>query len=256
MIRSLALIPRVNAFVNAEGASFSNDGYVNFGNTFDKAHTDAFSFSVWLKRKATGAQMTILCKQDQNSPGAGGFRGYHILIDSTDKLWVFMISNNAVTNQIQLKSTNAVLADTNPHHIAFTYDGSATAAGVKLYVDGSAVAKTVTNDALSATMSTTANLNLGLDPDGVTKNLNAYIDELYLWNKELSAGEVTSIYNSGTPADVTLLAAYAADCASGYRFDRTLTPADAYNGTIYDRKGSNDGTPTSLPNDFLQATVF
>ena len=82
-------------------------------------------------------------------------------------------------------------------HIAATYDGSGSSSGIKIYVNG-VREDNANNNAGSyvAMQSNTGPFTIG---SGFSYYANGNIDETAIFNSELSASDVTSIYNSGTP---------------------------------------------------------
>ena len=82
--------------------------------------------------------------------------------------------------------------------LTITYSGSGTAAGLKVYKNGSLFTTTPFADTLG-----TQNINTG---GAVTFEIcaifganqwNGSMDELGIWNKELTTTEITALYNSG-----------------------------------------------------------
>src|SRR5260221_27043 len=63
------------------------------------------------------------------------YPGYELWIDSTGHLRVRIISNFSAGSYIDVKSS-IVVTDGKWRDVAYSYDGSSTASGVKIYVDG------------------------------------------------------------------------------------------------------------------------
>jgi hypothetical protein len=86
--------------------------------------------------------------------------------------------------------------DTHFHHIAGTYDGSK----VRLYVDGVQVGNgtNATGPIKYGTTSENGDLYIGRVFSGAGGNFNGAIDELSLYNRALSQGEIQSIFNAGS----------------------------------------------------------
>ena len=66
---------------------------------------------------------------------AAPYPGYELWIDSTGHLRVRIISNFSTGNYIDVESS-IVVTDGKWHDVAYSYDGSSSASGVKIYVDG------------------------------------------------------------------------------------------------------------------------
>ena len=81
------------------------------------------------------------------------------------------------------------------HHAVVTYD-SVT---VRLYIDGAEVATHVT----SATPDVgSGSLTIGRNADVADRYWEGDLDEVYIWNDDLTAGEVTNLYNIGRMAKI------------------------------------------------------
>lgn len=103
------------------------------------------------------------------------------------------------------------------------------------------------NGALEATDPGTA--NAGVDPWYIGqgwdnfKFFNGLIDEVSLWDKELSLLEVTELYNSGAPYDQRTHSA-SANLKHYFPFERSI--GDLLPGPIYDIVGSVVGVPSNM----------
>ena len=196
----------------------------------DFERTDAFSISAWVKRGGTGVNDTVVSKMESS----GNFKGYLLFIGSANVVKFVLRHQNTPTARLIVDSTSTI-TDTNWHHISVTYDGSSSVSGVKIYIDG--VSDTVTTaGTLNATTLNSSPFNIG------ARNSNslfatATIDEVSLFNSELSQSNVTSIYNSGVPNDISSLSPL-----SWWRCgDGDTAPTLTDNGSA-----SNDGTMTNF----------
>ena len=221
------------------GSSFSNtksieldgiDDFVTMGDVLDFERTSAFSISAWIKRSGTGVNDTIVSKMESS----GNFRGYLLFISSTNLVKFVLRNVNTSSNRLFVDSTSTI-TDTNWHHILMTYDGSSNVSGVKIYIDG--VSDTVTTaGTLSATTLNSSPFNIGArNSDSLFAT--ATIDETAVFNSELSQSDITSIYNSGVPKDISSLSPL-----SWWRCgDGDTAPTLTDNGS-----GGNNGTMTNF----------
>ena len=87
------------------------------------------------------------------------------------------------------------------------------------------------------------------DSAGGTRFLNGLMDEVAVWNAELSAADITSIYNSGVPNDLSEASSYDTDRTSNLVHWWRMGENDGGTGTtITDQgSGSNNGTLTNGP---------
>jgi hypothetical protein len=87
--------------------------------------------------------------------------------------------------------------------------------------------------------------------------LSGNVDEVSVWNKELSTPEVAEIYNSGSPPDLDTLSA-AANLVGWWRMGDTFgDSADSSDASarIYDAKNSYDMTPVNTVAGDIQTDV-
>jgi hypothetical protein len=164
------------------------DEYVSMGNVLDFDRTDAFSISVWIKTTATGGY--AVSKMDATP------RGYAVAIASGAV--AFMLVNSGAL-QLEVRTTAVTFGDGAWHHVVAVSDGTGVLAGLKIYVDDTDEAlSTISNTLGTNPITNSASLNISGRTDG-SVIWNGSIDEVAIYDKELSASEVTDIYDSGTP---------------------------------------------------------
>lgn len=128
-------------------------------------------------------------------------------------------------------STGSVITTGQWHHVAITEDNLGSAGGVKLYVDGSEVnGSYIVGTGAGAPNTSDANLYIG--SEGGTHFWDGMIDDVRIYQRELSASDISDLYSSGSPINAGLIALWALDETSGT--------------TAYDSIGSNDGTMTNM----------
>lgn len=229
---NLGLTP--TGFTNLLSTSFDGvDDYVTMGDVSSLSfeRTDAFSISCWVARGTTGANHTLVSKM----ASTGNQRGYFLFISSGNKIRFFLRTDTSFTSQRLTAESASSITDTNWHHILVTYDGSSATSGINIYLDGVAESLTLTGT-LSATIQNNNPFNIGARNNSI--NLaNADIDEVSVFNTELSVSEVTTIYNSGVPNDLT--------GTSGLVSWWRMGDGDTF-PTITDNQGSNNGTMTNM----------
>jgi hypothetical protein len=178
--------------------------YVTMGNVLNFLRTDPFSVSFWFKT-VSAATGFVVAKIVAAAP-----TGWGVAVGSTG-LVAFQLINTFPTKWINAYTTLTGFNDGNWHHAVATWDGDATpgAAGAQIYVDDSTMAMSIASDTLAAnTISNAAGLDLGRRQSDGTY----YVGQLChvaIYNKELTAAEVTAIYNAGAPPDLLTLASAA-----------------------------------------------
>lgn len=215
----------VSAFTNTKAVLF--DGVNDYAATATKAfnfeRTQPFSVSLWVKMSSLSGT-GILCGTMSNLTSRGWQIARPLAGDGT---WKFNLVGTNTTSEIEVWSAFYTLPVGVWTHLAVTYDGSATAAGVKIFVNGGQLFNNVIVNNLTATTIPGNAFAVGAGAAGGTPSF-ATIDEVSIWTVALSNAQVTSLYNSGHPGDLTLHAAYAS-LLSWYR----MGDSDNY-PTIYD----------------------
>ena len=217
----------------------ARSSYVNIGNYHAFERTDSFSVSIWAKWTASGGLSLNMIGKMSDPPD---YRGWLLRAIATGEIQAYIINDNAANNKIQTQVTSTSFKDGAWHHIVMTYDGSSTAAGLKVYVDGVIPAFTNPYDALTATVVTTDPLYIGARKSLANETYwDGNLDEAAIYNKALSAAEVTEIYNQGTTNDLSLLSS-AANLVGWWR----MGDGDTYPTLTDHGSGAHNGTMTNM----------
>ena len=208
--------------------------------------TNSFSISAWVQRPSGGTH-TIVAKEDTS---AGGYRGYNVYVDTSNRI-VFELISSFSTNLAQVRTRLGYVTNSTWRQVVVTYDGSSTAAGLKIYVDGVERPTDTIYDTLSATILSTANFRIARRDDASALFWNGYIDEVAVYDKQLSAAEVLSLHTSlRLPVDHASVGP-TANLVGYWRMGEGATfptiPDDSTN--------ANDGTMTNMEVGDITATV-
>ena len=157
--------------------STSNWNFLHNGNSY--------SIAMWIKFSNTGNYEYIL--SDIASSSHVGI----IFIKTTDKFEHVIYRGVSSTTALDILSTTTI-SDTDWHHYALTFDGTTG----RMYVDGSLDSTQTTTNSVS-TANSSYSLKLGSEGSGVSF-FNGNVDELAIFNRVLTADEVSYLYNSGT----------------------------------------------------------
>jgi hypothetical protein len=123
---------------------------------------------------------------------------------------VFAMLQNVTTNELRVTTTNNHLQIGSWTHIVMTFSGNSLASGVTIYINGTAVALTTNLDVLTTNPSSSVTMHVGANAAASPSNFFlGNVDELSIWNRVLTAGEVTTIYNLGKPNDLAAQSFYA-----------------------------------------------
>jgi hypothetical protein len=213
------LVPN-SALNNFSKYSFNFDGlddYVNCGNSASLQFSNTLSVSCWVKTSTSGKGILA------------------IRVGSTPTQEAFSLTSSGevrMNNGTRLTANTSIL-DNNYHHVVVTYNTSLATNNLKIYIDG-----ILDNSVNRTTVIQGSGTNYLIIGEYRASNFfNGNIDEVSVFNSELSSSDVTSIYNSGVPNDISSLSP-----VSWWRCgDGDTAPTLTDNGS-----GGNDGTMTNF----------
>ena len=229
----------LNSFNNIYSTAFDGvDDFVSVGVTGLSAMTTTGSISAWFKLETIGASGNI----------------FQIRVDANNNITVYYhASNNELIANFKAdgSANNAVSSDVVEndglwHHVCSTWNSTED---IKIYLDGTLKDTTSIAGDFTGSFSSAAIGNNAAGGGFWIGN----IDEVSIYNIELSAANVTTLYNDGLP--------YTVEADSGligwWRMgDGTLTgDAIATYPTIPDETGNNDGTMTNMTSTDFEADV-
>jgi len=223
-------IGAVNVYSNTKSINFdATDDYMVSGSNVSY---DEGSFITWAKY--TGASNQIF---------------WHV----SGNYYLYYLSGSILRFRHPMTGSTNVTAninDGNWHCIVGTAEGgSGSSSTIKIYVDGSLVV----TDTDTRTYTVTANvITLGAWPTP-SLVLNGSLDEVAFWSSVLSASEVTELYNSGTPIDLSSDIGNYSSSSNLLNWWR-MGDGDTY-PTIQDNQGSNDLTMTNMTSGDIVADV-
>ena len=233
---------------------FGVDGQINYGARFNGSSNyidtgiggsvlgELFSVSFWFKTSTTGTFQTIF----DNGGNTSGSTGFAIIIP-TDNILKATFTNSGGGGGIDVftLSTNTTVTDGNWHHCVLTYNDESA----KIYLDnGTPITGTNTEPFTQAAN----NLRIGAYyADGTLLEFNGSLDQVRIFNKELSSSEVSTLYaeTACVYTCTTDTVDYPTTNLAYYKLDNDAT----------DEVGSYDGTETDVSytfGRFGQAAVF
>ena len=176
-----------------KGAFFNGStSVITVGNNLNFERTDSFSIAFWIKTSTT-ANNAIMAKWSATD------RGWRIEVNgSAANSITLTLTNVFSTNDIEVYLANANINDNTWHLIVFTYNGSSLASGVKIYKDGVPQNLTVATNNLSATILNTDEAKFGARNPTPVLFYSGYLDEIGVWNRVLSAQEISQYYRWAT----------------------------------------------------------
>jgi hypothetical protein len=172
-----------NKAVQLQGAAIEIPDAANF------EKDQAFSFSAWVKLQPNDSYGALASRMDK--PEAG-YRGWYFWVQAR-RVGTHIINTWAddalkVVAQAQVKGNEWT-------HVAITYDGSAKAAGVKIYYNGQPQAVNVENDKLRSSIKTDVPFKIGQRSYGEAIS-GAGMQDFRIYRRALSPSEVASMAKS------------------------------------------------------------
>jgi hypothetical protein len=172
----------------------SNDTLASSASPFDFLRTDAFSGMAWVKTNNNTVAQNII----GNANNGGGRQGWELSLGDagTGLLRVGIYANVNSSQYLRVRSSASQVPNTTFKHVAFTYSGNGAASGVKIYVNGSAVATTTEDDMLGANAINGGTSLYTGSRTAVTNFFNGTIDESIIEKTEWSANTISTMYNN------------------------------------------------------------
>jgi len=219
-----------------EAAAYVNTYSVNFDGTDDyldisgiassiNSWTDV-SWSGWYKGTDTSGYIFRASPAGVANPHIG-------MSISSGKLFGVVFDGSNQSSNVHQSTIN----DGNWHHLVVTFNGSNSV--ITTYVDSVANTTSVVNQGAVISTGYTA-ANIGRRPSSSYLYTSVLIEEFAIWDSVLSSSNVSTIYNSGTPDDISSLSPL-----GWWR----MGDNDSGTGTTITDQGSggNDGTLNNGP---------
>ena len=203
------------------------------------AAAKAFSFSAWIKSDGT--------------TGIGASYGVILDLAAWDRVLLIDYSSRPYSTynlKYYMRGSTPGEAATATgglnkdvwYHVAVTYTGG-TAGTIALYVDGASAATSITAPSNPDAIASGHGCNIGVDYNGGVASFGGNMCDAAVWDKALSAAEVSEIYGSGTRANLNTTTCKD-NLLSWWKMGSD--PLDTYNGTIYDQVGGRNGTASNF----------
>lgn len=144
--------------------------------------TSDFSISFWYNTSSTSFQSLIDCYSN-----VGGKRGWVIQNTGT------AINFKTFKDNVTYSDLSYTISTNTWYHIVLVRK---SVTSTKMYINGTLV----TSDSITTDQNYLSNLSLigAINDGGILYNYAlGKLDEIYMWSKELTATEVTTLYNSG-----------------------------------------------------------
>lgn len=237
-------------FTNDAVAGFLNeysidlDGSNDYVGVASDPGLDVYSLSLWVKTSKTTGNLPI------GGFGKGvyiNYGGLRFNMGSTRKIELndgmsYIAAGNVTSGDLNDDAWHNITAVYVPSgYTTSTGTASNSGAGYKIFLDGTRVDTTLGSTSHNfGLFTTTSTFKVGREGARATSFFNGLIDEVAIFGSSLTDSEVSSIYNSGVPADL-----------ASYSPTLWWRMGDNDNGsgtTITDQgSGGNNGTLTNGP---------
>jgi Concanavalin A-like lectin/glucanases superfamily len=218
--------------------SHASNTYVDIANpsNFNFEYNQPLTLTAWIYRTDTTTEGDLIAKHASGGAGYdiwmlpdGG--SYHSVACTTNCISGFVANNTNANNDIFVMASGSSATPNAWHFVAMTYDGSNTAAGIKIYVDGVSQTVSAGTDTLSGSITVGADLKIGTDVPADNDAFTGTIDDARVYNRALSPTEVATLYNGGREGDIE------------YNSDAHLM--QYCDGTNWQQMGSRENTAAS-----------
>jgi len=201
----------------------------------DFGQLNNISAAAWMKTtsSATMAIFAHLNTVDSNRKWSLGM--------AAGKFRVIVSNDGTASTNAKVYDNTVNIDDGNWHHVALTF----TTDTLTLYVDGAVVSSPtkLLDGTVNTLFNNTGVLRMAAFNTGTTSPMVGNIDEPSYWDKQLSAAEISEIYNGGVPTDLTTHSASANLIEWWRNGDDPLDDSTADTGVITAQVSDNDGIP-------------
>ncbi|MFM9963656.1 MAG: DUF1553 domain-containing protein [Planctomycetaceae bacterium] len=176
-----------------KGAHFNGQRRFAVGDVANVGFFEPFSISVWIRAEADTGTILSRMSDDANSDG------YNLCLEN-GKLQ-FNLCKRWLDDAMRVE-TAGVIPIREWVHIAMTYDGSRTAAGVRFWINGEQARNKILLDELNQAFASKDLFRVGAG--GLTPPFQGVIDDVRLFGVELSEGEVSILATPESVADLVI----------------------------------------------------
>ena len=167
-------------------ASASSQYFNEAGGHDLEAKVSGFSISAWIKPTTLAEWNAIASYRNGDKAGQFMFR-------STLAGRISFIRWSDYNTNVDYSTNTGLIAAGTMYHVVATFTGTTCV----IYINGSSVS--VGSGTASNSWGNVRQLEVGRVYTGSSNHANSLIDEFGIWGRTLTASEVTSLYNSGTP---------------------------------------------------------
>jgi hypothetical protein len=154
-----------------------------------------FSIGVWVKFTGTAFYRMF-------TKALFGSSGWGLELPTSTTAKLFLTDG---TTTFDHTATTSSLNDGNWHFLVATFDGTNAPSGITIYQDGSPLSGSDTGSGLAGSAASTWTMRVGAMNGIATDEFIGKICHSCVYNKQLSAAEVSALYAGGLPQDLSVV---------------------------------------------------
>jgi hypothetical protein len=191
---------------DSAGSSFENlysmafdgvDDYIDCGNISALNGVTEATWMGWFNRGGSGSYYIF------GTWGTGATTKQFTALQTASTMTVYMANSGGTQKGMNL--INYSFSTSTWYHLAFVYNEAeaSNADKMKVYVNGALQTNTISGSALTSLNSSIASFEIGKLGGYTANKFNGKIDEVAIFTSALSPSDISAIYNSGVPDDLT-----------------------------------------------------
>jgi hypothetical protein len=182
--------------VGAKAAYLNQGAILEVADVGDFDTKQSFSYAAWVKLPANDGSGAVFARMNEDD----NYRGYDLWVEGR-RIGAHII-NQWPANAVKVVTKDQLPAD-QWVHVAVTYDGSAKAAGVRVYVNGKSQPTNVQADTLTDTIRTTVPFKIGQRHKTAPLS-GATVQDVRVYARKLVDGDVASLARGALSAVVAM----------------------------------------------------
>lgn len=205
-----------NYNLTSGGGIYSVQAYIDYGYIFDSngyAYNSSFpnlgrydkqTITAWvyLYSPQTGRDGGFICSKYYLNSSFTNFAGFSLIIGPSTGfqggLTYYIVSNSGGGGLLNMTTDNFYFSPNTWYHVAVVNDGSSNAANFKLYVNGVSRSFSYSSNNLSADPTNSASFRIANSDNASNESsLWGILDQVAIWNRDLTDQEISYIYNMG-----------------------------------------------------------
>ena len=214
---------------------FDGNDYIDCGSS-SNLELQTISVSFWIKETQSASSLVGVVAKN-----IGSNIGWMIWVDANQLIWqVGDGSTNASFTYSKVSNFRSYAYLNQWNNICCTFDGT----DAKIYINNVLHNVWTPSSPFSIDYTNIGNLNIGKRVDRTTPKLNASLSNVSIFNSTLTASQVSTLYNGGTPET-----AISFSPVSWWKLDTGGSTITDYGSG--GNNGTNNGTATQVTSDVL-----